>query len=77
MKYFVGSQILSTVDDEEFIISKLEIQISTLKLLWSGSTHGWGSLSFRKRCVNEGPTITLIKPSGMGNQVTIALINYE
>lgn len=53
------SKIITTVEDNEFLISALLPR--KLSLLFRASEHKFRSLFFHEKCDNKGPTLTIIR----------------
>ena len=53
------SKIITSVEDNEFLISALLPR--KLSLLFRASEHKFRSLLFHEKCDNKGPTLTIIK----------------
>lgn len=45
----------------EWVLSKLPLKPTSINLLYSSSQHGWAVTEWRSRCLQRGPTITLMK----------------
>ena len=46
---------------KQWLLNQLPMNVLTLTLLYSGSTHGWKPSKFHELCNEKGPTITLMK----------------
>ena len=55
------SQLVTTPDDEKWLISEIPYPILAVLLIYKGSRDGWTINKFHELCDRMGPTITIMK----------------
>ena len=55
------SQLVTTPDDEKWLISEIPYPIVAVLLIYKGSRDGWTKSKFHELCDRMGPTITIMK----------------
>jgi hypothetical protein len=55
------SQLVTTPDDEEWLLSKIPSPVVAAMLIYKGSRDGWTKSKFHELCDRMGPTLTIMK----------------
>ncbi len=62
--FFRESSIIKKELDEQWLISKIkpnQLKVKSLQMLFSSARDGWRLQAWRQKCIQKGPTLTIIK----------------
>ena len=62
-KFFVGSELVTTLEDEEWLLSKLSKRVKELTLLFNTSKHGFKKADWVKQGLGKQFTLHILKSS--------------